>query len=108
MDKPTKRHHIYAYDYSECRNYLQARDGYSEHDYAGKYDGHAEAPYQNFWHWVLERDGDIHNGSTFTMRESWGEYADPWQKEILVKYLDTFSDIDPVSGERSIEFYVWW
>lgn len=108
MDKPIKRHHIYAYDYTECSNYLQARDGYDERDYLGKFHGHPDAPYYDFWHWVLDKAPDIHSGSTFTMCESWGKHAEPWQQEILAKYLETFGEADTANGERYIDFYVWW
>jgi hypothetical protein len=105
--KPIKRHHLFAYDYHECSTYLQARDGYDERDYAGTFQGHPDAPYQDFWHFVLDKDCEIRNHSVFVMYESWRKEAEPWQQEILLKYLETFGERDD-DGERFIEFYVWW
>ena len=110
LKKPEKRDHVFAYDYHECRDYLQQRDGYEERDYAGKYAGSEwrTLPYQDFWHFVLRCDDSIQNGSTFTMSEAWREGAEPWQQIILDKYLSAFGDTDPQSGERYVEFHVWW
>lgn len=105
-EKPTKRHHVDAYDYHECRDYLQARDGYEERDYAGKYQGHPEAPYQDFWHFVLDKE-EITNGGSFTMCEWWKKEAEPWEQDILLKYLDTFGERGE-DGDRTIDFYVGW
>jgi len=107
LQKPTKRWHVYAYDYSECRDYLQARDGYVETDYAGRFHGNEDAPYQNFFHFVLDTNPDIRNGSTFLMHEGWKENAVQWQVDILMKYLTTFGERD-VHGALSVEFYVTW
>lgn len=107
MDKPVKKCHIYAYDYRECRDYLQARDGYDERDYASKFQGDAGPPYQDFWHFVLDKDPEIHNGCEVVMDESWAEGAEPWQQEILRKYLDAFGETG-LLGERVVNVYVWW
>ena len=107
--KPIKRHHVFAYDYDECRKYLETRDGYDEHDYAGTFAGHPEAPYQNFWHFVTDKVPDIQNDSCFVMEEAWKEDAELWQQEILMKYLEAFGErSDHPPHERSIQFYVSW
>jgi len=109
LHKPEKHWHIYAYDYHECSRYLEQRDSYSERNYAGWTPRDPEAaPYQDFWHFVCERAPDITNGSTFIMEEAWKEDATSWQCDILDKYLTTFGETDPSTGERYIEFYVDW
>ena len=108
LPKPEKRWHVYAYDYHECRDYLQARDGYNERDYAGKFTGNFQAPYQDFWHFVIAKCPHIRSaGCEFVMHEGWKKDAEPWQHDILLKYLDTFGQIHN-AGERFIDFYVWW
>lgn len=109
MEKPPLHQHRY-YHYGECRDYLQARDGYDETDYAGKWTGPTPGarPYRNFWHFVLDHEPGLSNDSFFTMCEWWGHDAEPWQQEILDKYLSTFGTTDPQTHERSVEFYVSW
>jgi hypothetical protein len=104
--KPSKHPRASMYDYHECRDYLQARDGYDERDYAGKYPDHPDAPYQDFWHFVVDC-ADIHNPCDFVMDETWRAGAEPWQVEILDKYLTTFGEPD-ADGALAIPFSVWW
>ena len=105
--KPTKTRHVSAYDYHACRDYLERRDGYAERDYAGRFTGNSTAPYQDFWHFVLEYVPDMGNGHFFTMEEDWLLDAEPWQQEILLKYLDTFGEVGE-DGKRFVELYAWW
>lgn len=108
MDKPT-RLTLTAYDYNACRAYLQARDGYDERDYAGRFStGDRTRPYQDFWHFLCDRAPELHNGSFLTLCEWWKEGAEPWQQEILDKYLTTFGVRDPATGERCVTLYVSW
>ena len=104
--KPTK-HARWAYDYAECRDYLQARDGYDERDVAGHFAGHPEAPYQDFWHFVCAQVPGLSNPSEFVMDDSWAEDAEPWQQEILEKYLEVFGETD-AQGNHCIPFSVSW
>ena len=109
LPKPEKRWHVYAYAYHECRDYLQARDGYDERDYAGTFRGHPQAPYQDFWHFVLEQAPHLcSEGACFTMDDSWTVDVEPWQRAIVLKYLETFGQADSSDGARYIDFYVWW
>ena len=105
LKKPEKKS-ITAYDYHECRDYLQRIHGYDERDYLGTFKGNDDAPYQDFWHFVLDQNGSIHNDCFFTMHEEWADGAEPWQKQILTYYLDAFGE--GKKGERSIYFHVWW
>jgi hypothetical protein len=104
LPTPGKTH----YDYAACATYLQAQYGHDERDLAGTYHGHPDAPYQNFWHFVRTRVPEMVNHGTFTMRDAWRRGAAPWEQDMLETYLSTFGETDPQTGERVIDFYVWW
>ena len=109
MNKPTKQTKT-CYDYHQCRNYLQDKYGYNERDYANRFKKpyNASAPYQDFWHFVLEMAPNITNGSFFVMDEYWlDEASHEWQKQILNYYLDEFGEYED-TGSRTIEFYIEW
>lgn len=108
--KPGKRRRDY-YDYNECRDYLQARYGYKERDYAGRYTGSGASlrlddgkPYLDFWHWVVE-NYDVRNGCfiTFTRERLEEGGMEDWVREIYTRYLDEFAD---EKGE--LEMWCWW
>lgn len=62
-------------------------------------------PHQDFWHFVLDCDDTISNGSMFVMSDYWLEYAEEdWQKTILEYYLSEFGE----GKYREIEFKVSW
>jgi hypothetical protein len=97
-----------AYDYNECRDWLEVKYGYDERDYARRYDdgGHdATAPYRDFWHFVLDME-QVHNGCYITIKEDWLEDAEPWQQEIVNHYLRHFGRV--VDGIRQAAFWVEW
>ena len=97
-----------AYDYNECRDWLQAKYGYDERDYAGKYASpipNPSAPYQDFWHFVLDQT-PVHNGCYINIEDSWLEDAAPWQREIINRYLDHFGTTG--DGYRCALFWVEW
>lgn len=110
LKKPEKKRREY-YDYQELRNYLEAKYGYKEKDYAGRFKkrrGQTETerkaiPYQDFWCWVVDRY-EIHNGCylTFT-REELEWIKEDWVKEIYTYYIDEFAD-----ENGDLEMYVWW
>jgi hypothetical protein len=111
MDKPTKRTKE-SYDYHECRDYINAKLGRDQDDYAGMFKRNASGKLINydpskeflcFWHWVIE-NYTISNGCFVTFhRERLEEINEPWIKEIYGHYIDEFAD---ESGE--LEMYVWW
>lgn len=107
MNKPTPRTKI-AYDYNECSAYLEDKYHYDERDYAGRRGPprNNSKPYWNFWHFLIAQIGDMHNGSYFTMHDEMKDGAEPWQCEILERYLSEFGV--EKDGQRFIEFWVEW
>ncbi len=108
--KPSKRTRQPVLDYHECRDYLQAKHGYDERDYAGCYDPKRGAgrddslPYQDFWHWVVDVCG-VTNGGTITFsNDLLSSCKEPWQAEILERYLAEFGEGD----DRSCTFLTEW
>jgi hypothetical protein len=107
VDKPKPKTMKY-WDYSECRNYVELKYGFTERDYAGRFTpkSNPEAPYQDFWHFVVDRAPIRTNGQFFTMHDEWKDGAEPWQQEIIEKYLIEFGK--EVDGQREAEFYAGW
>ena len=97
-----------AYDYHECRDYLQKKYKYNERDYAKKFvtGSTMGEPYQDFWHWVVDHN-DISNGCLITFsRETLNNPdfdGDQWVKTIYGYYLTEFADDN---GE--LLMWVWW
>jgi hypothetical protein len=113
LERPVKRHHDEpCYDYEECRRYLEKRDGYQERDYAQSYrHGRTQegVPTQDFWLFVCANAPDVSSdGRYIVMADWWKAGAEPWQQEILEKYLSTFGEFEPASGERILVLYVSW
>lgn len=107
MDKPQPQCVTY-YDYRACRDYLQEKYGYNERNYAGKsaLGAARDAPFQDFWLFVVQRSALDRNDSFFVMAEEWGAGAEDWQQKILGDYMDEFGTGE--QGHRVIEFHVWW
>lgn len=110
MNKPILKTKA-AYDYIECRDYLQDKYGYNERDWAGKYkkdrverDKMDESlPDLDFWHWVCE-NYQIHNGCYITFTEDeLAEIQEEWVKTIYGYYLKEFAH-----GTGEVTFYCWW
>jgi len=95
----------------ECRNYLNKKYNCDQDNYANcNYgtDGKADAPFQCFWHFILEvsnlSDGSFFY-SYFYMNNDWLDMAEEeWQKEILEQYLSEFGE----GKDSEIKFYVEW
>jgi hypothetical protein len=106
IKKPTKKTTKFL-DYIECRNYLNQKYKCDQDNYAGcNYgtDGKASAPFQCFWHFIIEIS-NLSNGSFFYMNYEWLDMAEEdWQKEILERYLSEFGE----GKDREIKFYVSW
>jgi len=95
MNKPTKHSRPARYDYIECRDYLQAKHGYDERNYAeGK----------DFWHWVC-KNYEIRNDCNITFTEGkLSEIEEEWVKTIYKYYIDEFGEGDP----KIASFHCWW
>ena len=104
-DKPQPRVKI-ALDYHECRNYLHEKYNYDERNFAGWKPGTNDAmPYQDFWHWLIEKADYIANGCYIWLEKEWIEDLDEddFRTICLTRYFDEFGN-----GEDSIEFWVEW
>lgn len=106
MKKPVKKARKPFYNYNKCRNFLQNKYDYEERDYAGKFkkgNANKDAPYLDFWHWVIE-NYDINNGCYITFHKDTLEEIEPaWIKEIYSHYIEEFAD---ESGE--LVMWVEW
>ncbi len=128
---PMKKHiHEPMYDYHEVIRYIEEKHGIDTGENGGRYlkqDGKVlkfdeEKPYLNFWHWIIDQNGGIHNGTSFFLvnPENYGietedgEYPencdyvvkqeDQWALEILQMI---FTDLGETE-EHSIEMWVEW
>lgn len=103
-EKQTRTEEFWDY-YDVCR-YIEKKYKISLENYAkwspGKND---DKPYQNFWHWITDRQ-EIHNGCFFYLNvyehtEPEDKYCPGWVKEILKRFYDEF-------GEDEMRFWVAW
>lgn len=48
-----------------------------------------------------------HNSLSGGLPEDWKTDVQPWQQELLLKYLETFGEVGE-DGKRFVNFYGWW
>jgi hypothetical protein len=106
MKPEPRQHHAPCLDYHECRDFIEEKYDIRTRDFA-RFKGNPNAPYQDFWHWLLSYHNEISNGSYFTLQTEgnfafYGEIPD-WVRTILGYFVIEFP---PKDG--GIEFYVWW
>lgn len=98
----------FALDYHECSEYLENKYGYNERDYAGRFGDtfNLDVPYQDFWHFVIEKADYITNGCYFVMYKDWADGLDEndYRRIILNHYFQEFGKDD----EDGIKFWVEW
>ena len=91
MDKPAPFTRTYL-DYNRCSDYIGEKLGYDLRDTLGKYKtttGWEEIEYQDFWHFILDCNPELHNGCEFRLPEI--ECAEKeWQRVILQAFYDEF------------------
>lgn len=102
MTKPSKREPICAvYYWNECTNYIEAKYKITVRDYSGRYINNASAPYQDFWHFIVD-NCDVRNGDLIHI---WNDVSgNDWQNEILALYRAEFLE----KGEDALTFWVEW
>lgn len=96
MKKPVKIQSDPYYNFLEVMHYLEEKHGKNFRDYAGKYGKtgvNSEAPYLDFWHWMMNAIGDsIQNGCFIYMPEYMYIITDvtepDWVKEILGYFME--------------------
>lgn len=107
MKKPKKRPQAAILHYNEARNYIEAKYKIDVRNYKGrKYTGKPDdAPYCDFWHWMLEKNGDCTNGSVIYMPFEYLNDAatEEWVKEILRLFKKEFGP-----RKNDLEMWVEW
>ena len=106
MKKPAKHTKEY-YDYNECAKYIAHKLGIKNlRDIDGKFNGNEHADYKDFWHFMLEYDPSINNGS-FTSFEGYADglsseevSIEEWQDKIVRAFIAEF-------GEEA-EYWIDW
>lgn len=109
--KPVPQTKTY-YNYNECRNYLQAKYGYNERDYAGRFTYNKQGkpiacddskPDQDFWLWVVDRF-DVNNGTFLTFSvDDLPAIDEEWVRTIYYRYVQEFGN-----EEGKVELYAYW
>lgn len=117
MNKPTPVTKTYL-DYFECMRYLEKKYNFNSTDYAGRLkEGYgSNAPYQNYWHWVLQSNPDASNGGIVHISAPIGGYYnengfheldDDDYREVIERYIfDEFGEYSE-DGEN-LTFWVEW
>lgn len=116
LNKPIKRQHESHYDYHECIEYIEKKNGYETREYPKR----GSKPYLDFWHWVLE-NAEISNGCYFKINTEWldslkeeiiekgGSFKTDWRKRIVDDLLKEFGTPDNDQDELvTIRFWVEW
>jgi hypothetical protein len=89
-----KKHTQTFWDYNEVAEYLEKLHGKDFRDCANK-SRNPTAEYQDFWHWIVEINDGLSNGS-FIHLPDLSELDDPdtadWQKEIMQHFMDFLGD----------------
>lgn len=114
MNKPEKKYPVKPmYDYHEVIDYIEEKYNINTRDYGKKFtkDGNMDNEYLDFWHWLVEHDGSISNGSTSMIcidsilnNEGYGEPEPDWIKEIC----KMIKDEDFTDEEGFFYFWVEW
>lgn len=90
LKKPTPKARKALYDYTEVTEYLERLHGKQFNDYSDHFGGKSDE-YQNWWHWILDCNSDLSNGSEIYLPNiSYlkDKKAPAWRKEILKFYYD--------------------
>lgn len=104
MKKPEPCYpHPKSYDYHDCAAWIEQQYHVDLRDYAGTFDHTPDAPYQDFWRWLLDHN-EIHNGCYLGIDlDDWknDEETPLWVQSILVLFLEAFLPNDN-------EDYLFW
>lgn len=106
MHKPTPQT-IQFLDYIQCQDYINEKYKVDLRNYANKtFMPDDTAPYQDFWHHLIDQNPEIQNGSFFTMWPLDMDYVEPWQQEIYRLFWDEFSEY--ADENHMLQFKVDW
>lgn len=100
MEKPKKKI-VKHYDYNECAKYIAYKLGIKNlRDCAGKYsENKPDAPYQDFWHVVMDQNDNVSNGSYVWILDDWYDCPE-WAKPIADAFAEEFG--------KDEQFWVEW
>lgn len=97
MEKPEPKS-IKRLDYHECAKYIEHKLGYDLRDVLGKFSKANRdnglwqtTEYCDFWHFLMDVCGDVHNGCEIYMPEP-KQAKKAWQKVILEEFHKEFGD----------------
>src|ERR1700686_3126192 len=66
MKRPSKRK-IEHWDFDDVMRYLEKKYQFDHRDFAGRFgdEFNKDLPYQDFWHWMLENNDNIHGNCCY-------------------------------------------
>lgn len=108
MEKPTLITKS-ALDYSKCTKWIEQKYNVHLRDYARKFhDGqsNSEAPYQDFWHWVIDSNPTVNNGSLIEICIIPDKSEKDFIKEILTMFTVEFGEY--ANDEGFVPFWIEW
>lgn len=112
MNKPTKRGFKPVYDYHELVHYIENKIQKDLRDYGNRYGrytngvGNKEAPYLDFWHWMLDDYMEIHNGCfSYVPLDAFTDGV-PEGKEWVAEILEHFKEFADENGE--LDVWIEW
>ena len=108
-DKPVRKQPLEAmYNYREVIDYIEKKYNIKTRDYANRhsYCYNANVPYQDFWHWVLESNDNLSNGSKMGFYVSADEVAE--EPEFVQEIIKIFRDEGFYDENEYFEAWVSW
>jgi hypothetical protein len=105
VPKPPKGNLVVHWDEAEA--WIETKHGVRIRDFAGRFFGHPEAAYQNFWHSILYHCGFIRpgGGSYFSLSLKPEDWEQDWERQIISLIKAEFGEY---AQDDSIEFYIYW
>ncbi len=93
-EKPVVQGQVEALDYSACSDYIANKLGIKDiRDVAGRWGGNENAPYQDWWHIVIDQT-DLSNESVISIgKDYWSTDKLPeWAVPIFEAFVSEFGE----------------
>lgn len=80
-------------NYHECAKYIESKLGYDLRDTLGKFKNSylPSVEYRDFWHFIIDTQSPS-NGDYIYIDSGLKEDAEPWQIEIIDRFIKEFGD----------------